>query len=203
MITKTTFRLSLTRWQFAIGHIRAYLAQRDPLALAAVLAIIPLIALGMGVSAWRAAAPAPQAAPPVLAPARSIIVMATAQPTSTPTATVADPALAALQATVQAQQEQLAALEKQLSAQQEQQPPAPAQAAQEAPQQAPAAETTYQTSSAPEQAPAITDDCCGPSDWQPTGRASDEEIARLRAAMIAAGQASIDRQRAAAQDVQP
>ena len=76
--TKTTFHLAISWPALAAAHVRAYLAQRDPLALLGILIVMPIISLALGFSLYRAIST------PVVAaevPTRqAIILIATAQP---------------------------------------------------------------------------------------------------------------------------
>lgn len=89
MTTKTTFHLNISRPALALARARAWLTQRDPILLLAVVAA-PLIGLLLAGAIWRMARPAKTtAAAPTALPAIMIIATARAEayPTAVPTAT--------------------------------------------------------------------------------------------------------------------
>lgn len=84
MITRTTFRLSISRGSLALATIRAWLLQRDPFALLAVPTILLIIGLALGASLFRVimSTPASSAAQATAAP---IFIVQTAQAQIVPT----------------------------------------------------------------------------------------------------------------------
>lgn len=75
--TTTRLRLHLRDW------LRVWLAQRDPLAIGALLAVLPLLLFAIFTSSWRGRAPAVASVPtPALAP---IIILATPRAAPVPT----------------------------------------------------------------------------------------------------------------------
>lgn len=86
MTTRTTFHLSLSGWAMAAARVRAWLFQRDPIAVAGVLAaaIVALLALvAIVATTLRGVPPAATAQP---TPQLPIIMIATAQAQHIPTA---------------------------------------------------------------------------------------------------------------------
>src|SRR5438132_12037834 len=84
-ITRTTFRLHITRGQLLAAHLRAWLAQRDPLLLFVPLITILLIGLAIGSALMQIVRPA-AAAPTAQPTAGMIVVLQTARAVALPTA---------------------------------------------------------------------------------------------------------------------
>jgi hypothetical protein len=75
--TKTTFHLSMPRWQLTLARVRAYLAQRDPLPLLGLLIVAAIVSVALGFSLYRAISVVPAtAAQPTVA---AIFIIQTAQ----------------------------------------------------------------------------------------------------------------------------
>jgi hypothetical protein len=66
MINQTTIRLHITRGQLFVAHARAYLAQRDPLALLAGLLAPLLVGIALTAAYYRSLPPTVLASDPVL-----------------------------------------------------------------------------------------------------------------------------------------
>lgn len=81
MTTKTTFHLSMSRRSLLVAHVRAVLAQCDPLLLLGLPIGATLVSLALGFSLYRAISTPAEAAQTTTRP---IILIATARPVTTP-----------------------------------------------------------------------------------------------------------------------
>lgn len=109
---RTTFHLSITRYQLLLGYVRAWLAQRDPLAIGSlsIVGLIMVLALGRaGVLALLGAYPVMPAAAAAPAPALYILI-ATPTPALSRTSTPV-PTPDALRSDVEALRQRVAELE--------------------------------------------------------------------------------------------
>lgn len=85
MTTRTTFHLLISRRDLVLGHIRAYLAQRDPLALLSLAIVGSIVGLALGRALFLALIGTLPMSAPVLAATPPLPIILIATPAAAPT----------------------------------------------------------------------------------------------------------------------